>query len=137
MTSLINKLLDAQERALAICPKVGGFPVLAEVLRQAGIKLNRWVLPSCQSIYKMDGGNLIHQGTQLFSGVQEIPMFNQQALITAIKNDQNGETSFHEFLQAIWNAGVISYEVDFLARTVNYQGINCESYLETYHAVEI
>lgn len=137
MTNLTTKLLDAQQRAFETCPKVNGFPVLAEVLRQAGVKINRWVLPSCQSIYIMDDGNLIQQGTPLLNGIHEIPTFNQQALITAIKKDQNGETTFPEFLQAIWNAGVVSYGVDFLARNVNYHGINGESYLEEYQAVEI
>lgn len=55
----------------------------------------------------------------------------------AIRKDQNGETNFSEFLQAIWDAGVIGYEVNLIARTVNYYGINNESYLEEYPAVEL
>jgi len=40
--------------AMTIRPKVGGFPVLAEVLKRAGVKRNYWTLPSCQSIFVMD-----------------------------------------------------------------------------------
>jgi uncharacterized protein YbcV (DUF1398 family) len=54
MSSTIEKLQAAQKRAMAIRPKVGGFPYLAEVLRQAGVKRNLWFLPSCQSLYLMD-----------------------------------------------------------------------------------
>lgn len=49
MSRAIEKLEAAQKRAMAIRPKVGGFPYLAEVLRQAGVKRNLWFLPSCQS----------------------------------------------------------------------------------------
>jgi uncharacterized protein YbcV (DUF1398 family) len=55
----------------------------------------------------------------------------------AIRTDQQGQSTFPEFLQAIWNAGVIGYDVDFLARNVNYYGVNGESYLEEYPEVEI
>ena len=43
----INKLLEAQKFAMSNRPKVGGFPYLAEVLRQAGVKRNN-VVPSAQ-----------------------------------------------------------------------------------------
>lgn len=55
----------------------------------------------------------------------------------AIRKGQNSETNFSGFLQNIWDAVVIGYEVDFIARTVNYYGINNESYLEEYPAVEL
>ncbi|RTL01880.1 MAG: hypothetical protein EKK57_03390 [Proteobacteria bacterium] len=69
------------------------------------------------SIYLMEAGNHIQQGTPLCSGIHTIPIFNQGALIMAIRKDQNGETNFSEFLQAIWDAGVIGYEVNLIART--------------------
>ena len=49
MINITNKLIEAQKYAMSIRPKTGGFPVLAEVLRQAGVQMNRWSLPSCQS----------------------------------------------------------------------------------------
>ena len=51
MNKIVDKLTKAQQYAISIRPKAGGFPVFAEVLRQAGVKINRWFLPSCQSIY--------------------------------------------------------------------------------------
>ena len=128
MTNITQKLLASQKQAMALSPTIGGFPVLAEVLRQSGIKINRWSLPSCQSIYQMEDGAVVQQGTPLINDTQEI---------MAIRTDQQGQSTFPEFLQAIWNAGVIGYDVDFLARNVNYYGVNGESYLEEYPAVEI
>lgn len=137
MSKLTDKLIEAQQHAMSIRPAIGGFPVLAEALRQAGIKTNRWHLPSCQSIYELEEGSVVQQGTPLVNGAHQIPAFDEEALITAIRQDQQGQTTFPEFLQAAWNAGVISYNVDFLARKVIYYGVNGESYCEEYPAVEI
>ncbi len=133
--TLPNKLLEAQQKALSIRPQVGGFPVLAEVLRRAGVEINRWHLPSCQSFYFMKDGVVVQQGTPLVTGTQEVPKFNHDALIKAIRRDQAGDSTFPEFLQASWEAGVIQYDVDFIARKVIYFGANGESYVEEYPAV--
>ncbi len=132
MTSPIQKIQEAMQAAMAIRPKVGGFPVLAEVLRKAGVKRNIWNLPSCQSIYVMDIGNVVNQGTPLVNGMNEIFTFDKSALIKALRSDQNGESTFPEFLQAAWRAGVVSYDVDFEKRTCTYFGVLGESYLEEY-----
>lgn len=137
MEKLIEKLTQAQKFAMSIRPPVGGFPYLAEVLRQAGVKKNIWTLPACQSIYVMDEGNIVQQGTPLLTGAHIIPKFNQQALITALRADQAGKSTFSEFLQASWNAGVINYIVDFEERKVSYFGGPGESYVEEYPAVEV
>ena len=137
MNTLTAILKEAQKYALSIRPKVGGFPVLAEVLRQAGVHVNRWSLPSCQSIYIMDGGAVVQQGTPLVSGTHEIPKFNREALITSLRTDQDGRSTFPEFLQAVWNAGIIGYDADFGRRLVTYYGATGESYTEEYPAVEL
>lgn len=133
----IEKLQDAMKLAISIKPKVGGFPVLAKVLKQAGVKRNFWTLPSCQSIYVMETGNLVVQNETLISGIHDIPKFNQEALIKALRTDQNGESTFEEFLLSTWKAGVINYDVDFEKNTVIYYGSDGESYLEAYPNVEI
>ncbi|PJZ82672.1 DUF1398 domain-containing protein [Leptospira meyeri] len=135
MTNLTTKLTEAQKFAMSIRPKVGGFPVLAEVLRSVGVQSNRWSLPSCQAIYQMKEGSVVQQGTPLVNGVFEIANFDRDALITALRTDQEGRSSFPEFLKAAWNAGVIGYDVDFVGRKVVYYGVNGESYLEEYPAV--
>ena len=88
MSKVIDDLTQAQKHAMSIRPKIGGFPVLAEVLRQAGAKMNRWSLPSCQSVYIMNDSSIVQQGTPLIAGTHEVPLFDREALIAAIRTDQ-------------------------------------------------
>jgi len=137
MSKALEKLIEAQKYAMTIRPQVGGFPYLAEALRQAGVQRNIWSLPSCQSNYVMEDGNVVQQGTPLVTGSHNIPKFDKEALIHALRTDQAGKSTFPEFLQAAWEAGVVSYEVDFIARKVTYYGILGESYLEEYPLVQV
>jgi len=137
MIDQIQKITQAMQYAMSIRPKVGGFPILAEVLRRAGVKNNHWSLPSCQSIYITDSGSVVQQGTPLVSGMHKIPDFDREALIKAIRADQQGESTFPEFLEAVWRAGTIGYDVDFVNRKVVYYGANGEKYIEEYSAVDL
>ena len=137
MSTSIKKLSDAFQLAMTIRPKVGGFPVLAEVLKRAGVKRNYWTLPSCQSIFVMDSGNVVNQGTPLVTGMNEIFKFDEAALIKALRKDQNGESTFPEFLESSWKAGVIRYDVNFDLRTCTYFGVLGESYTEEYANVDL
>jgi uncharacterized protein YbcV (DUF1398 family) len=137
MSVLIDKLQQAQQRAMAARPQVGGFPYLAEVLRQAGVRKNVWALPSCQSLYVMAEGAVVMQMPPLATGMMEVPRFDREALVRALRVDQAGKSTFPEFLRASWEAGVVGYEVDFAARTVRYSGANGEEYVEAYPAVEV
>ena len=137
MSKAIDNLEAAQKRAMAIRPKVGGFPYLAEVLRRAGVRRNLWFLPACQSLYLTDDGPVVTQGTPLVSETTDVPAFNREALIRALRTDQAGESTFPEFLAASWRSGVVRYDVDFAGRTVAYYGCNGEEYVEAYPAVEI
>jgi len=137
MSKAIENLLSAQQRAMAGCPKVGGFPYLAETLRKAGITHNIWSLPACQSLYLTGQGPVVAQGTPLISGMEDVSPFDQGALIAALRTDQAGNSTFPEFLMAAWKAGVVSYEVDFGERTVTYHGSGGESYVESYPAVKL
>lgn len=137
MSKAIENLQQAMERAGKIRPKVGGFPYLAETLRQAGVSRNVWALPACQNIFLTVDGPVVMQGTPLVTGVADVPKFDREALIGALRRDQAGESSFPEFLEASWRAGVVGYDVDFAARTVRYFGCEGEEYVESYPAVEI
>lgn len=137
MNDIINKLTEAQKYAMSIRPKIGGFPVMAEVLRQAGVTMNRWSLPSCQSIYLMESGNIVQQGMPLVTGTHKIPEFDRESLIIALRKDQNGHSTFPEFLNSAWEAGVIGYDVDFVTRKVSYYGTDGEVYMEEYPLVEV
>lgn len=137
MSEATENLEAAQKRAMAIRPKAGGFPYLAEALRRAGVKKNIWFLPACLSLYLTDKGPVAAQLTPLISGVVDVPAFDRDALIRALRSDQAGESTFPEFLAASWRAGVLRYEVDFVARNVVYYGCNGEDYVEAYPSVEI
>ncbi|MGA3241891.1 MAG: DUF1398 family protein [Bryobacteraceae bacterium] len=141
MSKAIENLQAAQKRALAIRPRVGGFPYLAETLRRAGVTRNLWFLPACQSLFLTNDGPVVTQfatqGTPLAAGTVDVPPFNREALISALRTDQAGESTFPEFLAASWRAGVVRYDVDFTARTVAYYGCNGEEYVEAYPIVEV
>ncbi len=116
-------------------PKVGGFPHLADTLRRAGITSSSWSLPACAALYLTQDGPVVIQGAPLVSGAVDVAPFNQAALINALRIDQAGESSFPEFLTAIWRAGIVRYDVDFIARTVSYFGCRGEAYVEEYPAI--
>lgn len=137
MSDAIQNLQEAMQRAEGIRPKVGGFPYLAEVLRQAGAIRNLWYLPSCQSIFQTRQGAVAVQAPPLLSGMADVPPFDSAALIRALRADQAGETTFPQFLEASWKAGVVQYDVDFEARTVSYFGVHGEVYVEEYAAVSL
>ena len=137
MSKSTENLESAMKRAMAGRPKVGGFPYLAETLRKAGVKRNLWFLPSCESIYLTESGPAVNQGTPLVTGMADIPSFDRDALIVALRKDQAGKSTFPEFLISSWKAGVVRYDVDFSKRTVSYYGSNNEEYVEAYPAVEV
>ena len=137
MSKSIENLKSAQQRAMAGRPKVGGFPYLAETLRLAGGTRNLWSLPACQSLYLTAEGPVMMQGTPLVVGMVDVPRFDRDALIAALRADQAGESTFPEFLMAAWKAGVVSYDVDFVARNVTYYGAGDESYAESYPAAMV
>lgn len=137
MRKAIENLEAAQTRAFATRPKVGGFPYLAETLRLAGVTRNLWFLPACLSLFLTNDGPVINQSAPLVNGTMDVPPFDRDALISALRTDQAGESTFPEFLAASWRAGVVRYDVDFAARRVAYYGCNGEEYVEDYPAVEI
>ena len=137
MSKAIENLHAVLERAEMGRPKVGGFPFLAETLRRGGVTRNLWFLPACQSLFLTRDGPVVIQGTPLLTGTADVPSFDREALITALRTDQAGLSSFPEFLHASWRAGVVRYEVDFAARTVAYYGCNGEEYLEAYRSVDV
>ena len=137
MSKAISKLTEAQQRAIAGRPATGGFPYLAETLRRAGVTRNIWILPACESLYLTDEGPVVVQGAPLVTGAADVPRFDREALITALRIDQAGKSTFPEFLDASWRAGVFRYEVDLTARTVIYYGFFGETYVEQYPGWEL
>jgi uncharacterized protein YbcV (DUF1398 family) len=97
MSKAIENLNKALERAVAIRPKVGGFPYLAETLRHAGVIRNIWSLPAGQSLFLTTLGAVVMQGPPLVSGTVDVPTFDQEALIKALRIDQAGESTLPSF----------------------------------------
>lgn len=137
MSLAVENLMEAMKHAMSIRPKVGGFPYLAETLRRAGVAKNRWNLPSCQSLYLTVHGPVVNQGTPLVTGMFDVPKFDREALVHALRTDQEGRGTFPEFLQSAWKAGVVGYEVDFEKRHCVYFGAAGEEYLEEYPTAEV
>jgi uncharacterized protein YbcV (DUF1398 family) len=137
MSKATENLQAAMQRAMAGRPKVGGFPYLAETLRLAGVTRNLWYLPACESLYLTELGAVAMLGTPLASGMVDVPPFDRDALIAALRTDQAGNSTFPEFLAATWRAGVVRYDVDFAARKVAYFGTHGEKYVEDYPAVQV
>jgi uncharacterized protein YbcV (DUF1398 family) len=77
------------------------------------------------------------QGTPLVTGAADVPRFDREALIRALRIDQAGESTFPQFLESSWKAGVVRYEVDFAKRIVTYYGCLGEEYTEEYPKVEL
>lgn len=94
MSKAFENLEAAQKRAMAIRPKIGGFPYLVETLRRAGVTRNVWSLPSCQSLFLTSKGPVVMQGTPLVSAIADIPAFDREGLIKALRTDQAGESTF-------------------------------------------
>jgi Phage envelope protein len=134
---LINHLKQAMEKSEKVRPKIGGFPYLAECLRQEGFTKNTWYLPSGDSFYFSQDDSLVISGTSLIEDMHKCPAFDESLLIKALRMDQAGQTTFPEFLMNIWEAGVVQYDVNFINRYVSYYGSNGEEYREDYLEVHI
>lgn len=135
--SVIESIDHAKARAAALRPKVAGFPYLAEALRQAGVTKYYFDVPSMTVIYITDEGDLLQPGTFLRTAKTVIPAYDEDAVIEAIRVDQRGESTFPDFVEASFRAGVIRFEVDTAARTCIYFGAHAETYLEKYPAVHL
>lgn len=137
MDSIIDIIDAANTRAAAVRPKVGGFPYLAEALRGAGVTKYYFDVPSCTVRYTTAAGDVLQPGTFLRTEKTLISPFDEDALISAIRSDQVGESTFAEFVEATFQAGVIRYEVDTAAHACSYFGSGGERYVEQYPAVDL
>ena len=76
-------------------------------------------------------------GIPLLSGTVDVPRFDRDALIAALRTDQAGQSTFPEFLASSWRAGVVRYDVDFTVRQCTYYGALDENYIESYPLVDV
>lgn len=134
--SLIEHVVEAQQRGAAARPKVAGFPYLAETLRLAGITRIAVTVPSWTTVLTTAEGSVLQQGSPMTEGTVEVPPFDRDAFLTALRADQAGEMAFPDWMEATWRAGVLWYEVDLDARSCTYRSPAGDSYVEQYAAVE-
>lgn len=73
----------------------------------------------------------------MITGTAEVCPLDRDAVITALRIDQAGESTLPEFLEAIWHAGVVRYVVNLDARTVTYYGSTGEVYVESYPQAQV
>jgi uncharacterized protein YbcV (DUF1398 family) len=118
-------------------PARQGFPYLAETLRRAGVRTNTWWLPAMQSRYETDLGAVVIQETPLLQGMAGVPPFDRAALVDALRADQAGRTTFPQFAEAAWRAGVVRWVVALDDRACTYFGLDDQTYVEEYAAVDI
>lgn len=129
---------EARLHGMRIRPLVGGFPHLAEALRRAGVERLEFVVPSMTTVYVTGRGAVLEQGVPLAIGDALVPGFDENALVAALRADQEGRSAFPEFVAAAWRAGVVSWTVDLAVRTCTYRSASGrETYAESYPAVEI
>ncbi|MFE9476330.1 DUF1398 family protein [Streptomyces griseofuscus] len=132
-TDAISRLQAPMERGAAARPKAGGFPYLAESLRQAGVTHCRMAVPANAFLYLTEHGDVVVQGEPLVTGFALAPRFDEAAL----RADQASETTFPAFVRACWDAGIAWYDVDTAARTCTYYGSDGNSYTEIYPFVTL
>lgn len=135
----ITTVIAARERGARLRPEVGGFTVLAESLRAAGIEAVHCVVSSMTTRYRTDHGTVVDQQAPLAEGLGRVADFDRDAVIAAIRRDQRGESTYPEFMVDIWHAGVVTYDVDLAARTCTYRGLHpaVDVYVEAYPAVTL
>jgi uncharacterized protein YbcV (DUF1398 family) len=77
-------------------------------------------------LYLTEDGPVMTIGTPLVSKTVDVPRFNQERLVAALRSDQAGQSTFPGFLAASWRAGPSANEVDFTARIRKYYGSSGE-----------
>jgi len=107
MSKAIENLHAAQQRAWQSAQGLAAFPICRSSAT-GGRDAQLWFLPACQSLYLTSDGPVVTQGAPLASGTADVPSFDREALIRALRTDQAGESTFPEFLTASWRAGVVA-----------------------------
>lgn len=100
------------------------YPDLAAGLLAAGVLSYTVDASSSLIIYRLDEGQ-IHLGGHLNGPLAIAAKFNEQLTIKAIRDNQQGKSSYPQFMEDIANAGVRFYEATLQSNrpSVTYIGI--------------
>lgn len=137
MGATAESIARALDYAATIRPQVRGFPYLAEALRRAGVTGYHFDVASASTVYTTSAGAVLQAGVPIRHGMVEVPPFDREALIDALRTDQAGESTFAEFIENAFAAGVYRFVVDTGARTCTYFSPNDQRYVESYPAVNL
>lgn len=138
MADPIDVLTVALDRAARVRPAVGGFPYLAEVLRDSGFEHVHCDVAGGTMLYRGPVGAVVTRVPAQAAATVAVPRWDETALVAAIRADQRGERSFPEFLAGCWSAGVTGYDVDLAGRTCTYRSADPgRRYVEQYPAVMV
>jgi uncharacterized protein YbcV (DUF1398 family) len=130
---------DALDR-IATRPRAAGagFPFFAATLHAAGVRAYSVDVPAHATLHDLGAGHVLVQGTPLraVGGFHAVAPFDERRLVAALRANQEGMSTYGEFIEAAWLAGVVRYDVDLAARTCTYRGAAGEVYTERYPAVD-
>jgi uncharacterized protein YbcV (DUF1398 family) len=68
-----------------------------------------------ESLYLTEHDSVVLQGTPLVTGIVDVPPFNRGMLITSLRIEQAGNSTFTEFLAATWRAMIFRASAQFVA----------------------
>ena len=89
------------------------------------------------AVYSSSHGTAVEQGAPLISALTPTPRYDQDKLIAALRRDQQGDSTYPEFMIATWQAGVLTYDVDLTERTCTYIAATGQRYIESYPRITL
>jgi len=100
------------------------YPDLAARLAAAGVLSYTVDVASKITLYRFENG-VIHLSEKTDAPVAISPQFDKGAVVKAIRDNQEGRTTYPEFMQGMANSGVIFYEATLNGENprVTYIGI--------------
>ena len=140
MTDIIETIMEARERAAKIRETTSdsGFPYLVEVLRRVAVTACHVDVTSASALYVTPEGNVLVPGVGPAREATVVPEFDKAALIAAIEAKRARETTFPEFIAAVFGAGVVRYSLCTELRTCTYFGARGEEFVDDpYPKVEL
>jgi uncharacterized protein YbcV (DUF1398 family) len=116
--------MSLSEKIQAAYATAKNYPDLATKLLAAGVLSYTVDTSSGLIIYRVDGG-LIHLGGHASEPLSIARNFDEALTIKAIRDNQQGKTTYPEFMQGIADAGVRFYEASLKTEkpNVTYIGI--------------
>jgi len=116
--------MTISEKIQAAYAAAKNYPALAAKLLAAGVLSYTVDTSTSLIIYRLNGG-LIHLGGHAGEPLDIAPNFDEALTIKAIRENQQGKTTYPEFMRSIADAGVRFYEASLKTEKpkVTYIGI--------------